>query len=129
MSDNKQKMDQLLARLNTLLHNQEVFSQEVSSLKQEIVQLQVELFDEKKKETINEPKKTAKPLEISKEHSSKTSSAPVEVTPSKKRKPRVQSSLTRDLEKFIGENLINKIGIIITVIGVSIGTKYAIDND
>ena len=34
-----------------------------------------------------------------------------------------------DLEKFIGENLINKIGILITVIGVGIGAKYAIDHN
>jgi uncharacterized membrane protein len=34
-----------------------------------------------------------------------------------------------DFEKFIGENLINKIGIAITVIGVSIGAKYSIDNN
>lgn len=31
-------------------------------------------------------------------------------------------------EKFIGENLLSKIGIIITVIGVSIGVKYSIEN-
>jgi len=34
-----------------------------------------------------------------------------------------------DLEKFIGENLINKIGIVITVIGIIFSVKYAIDND
>lgn len=34
-----------------------------------------------------------------------------------------------DLEKYIGENLINKIGIAITVIGVAIGAKYSIDNN
>jgi uncharacterized membrane protein len=34
-----------------------------------------------------------------------------------------------DIEKFIGENLISKIGIVITVLGVAIGAKYAIDND
>lgn len=34
-----------------------------------------------------------------------------------------------DLEKFIGENLINKIGIAITVIGVAIGAKYSVEND
>ena len=34
-----------------------------------------------------------------------------------------------DLEKFIGENLINKIGIAILVIGVGIGAKYTIDNN
>lgn len=32
-------------------------------------------------------------------------------------------------EKFIGENLINKIGIVILVIGIIIGAKYAIDKD
>ncbi len=34
-----------------------------------------------------------------------------------------------ELEKFIGENLINKIGIIILVIGVAIGAKYSIDHN
>lgn len=34
-----------------------------------------------------------------------------------------------DWEKFVGENLINKIGIAITVIGVGIGAKYSIEHD
>ena len=34
-----------------------------------------------------------------------------------------------DLEKFIGENLINKIGILILVLGVSFFVKYAIDKE
>ena len=34
-----------------------------------------------------------------------------------------------DLEKFIGENLINKIGILILVLGVSYFVKFAIDKD
>ncbi|TFG74940.1 MAG: DUF2339 domain-containing protein [Flavobacteriales bacterium] len=33
-----------------------------------------------------------------------------------------------DLEKYIGENLISKIGIAILIIGVGIGAKYSIDN-
>lgn len=41
-----------------------------------------------------------------------------------KRAPKVRS----DLEKFIGENLINKIGILVLVVGVAIGAKYAIDH-
>lgn len=43
-------------------------------------------------------------------------------------KPFVQPEKKRDWERFVGENLINKIGILITVIGVGIGTKYAIDH-
>ncbi|MFV0541045.1 MAG: DUF2339 domain-containing protein [Aestuariibaculum sp.] len=34
-----------------------------------------------------------------------------------------------DLEKFVGENLINKIGILILVLGISFFVKYAIDRD
>lgn len=34
-----------------------------------------------------------------------------------------------DLEKFIGENIINKIGIVILVLGVSFFVKYAIDKE
>ena len=39
-----------------------------------------------------------------------------------------EENIRSDLERFIGENLINKIGIAVTVIGVGIGTKYAIDH-
>lgn len=35
----------------------------------------------------------------------------------------------RNLEEFVGRNLISLIGIAITVLGVGIGTKYAIDRD
>ena len=37
--------------------------------------------------------------------------------------------VTQDLEDFIGTNLISKIGILITIIGVFIGAKYAIDKE
>ncbi|MEP6902470.1 MAG: DUF2339 domain-containing protein [Actinomycetota bacterium] len=40
-----------------------------------------------------------------------------------------QSKEKSEIEKFIGENLISKIGIVILVIGVAIGAKYAIDNN
>lgn len=42
-------------------------------------------------------------------------------------KPKSKSS--SDMEKFIGENLINKIGIAILVIGVGLFVKYAIDKN
>ena len=38
-------------------------------------------------------------------------------------------SAKADLEKFIGENLISKIGILVLIIGVGIGVKYSIDNN
>ena len=38
------------------------------------------------------------------------------------------SNIQKDLEKFIGENIISKIGIIITILGVGIGAKYSIEH-
>jgi len=38
-------------------------------------------------------------------------------------------SARSDLENFIGENLISKIGILILIIGIGIGVKYSIDNN
>ncbi len=38
-------------------------------------------------------------------------------------------SARADFEKFIGENLVSKIGIVVLVLGVGIGAKYAIDNN
>ncbi len=43
--------------------------------------------------------------------------------------PQVKAKASRGLEDFIGTNLISKIGILITIIGVFIGAKYAIDNE
>ncbi|PWN05884.1 DUF2339 domain-containing protein [Rhodohalobacter mucosus] len=42
---------------------------------------------------------------------------------------RIKGITSDDMEAFIGENLISKIGIVITIIGVAIGARYAIDND
>ncbi|MFL6374045.1 MAG: DUF2339 domain-containing protein [Pyrinomonadaceae bacterium] len=42
---------------------------------------------------------------------------------------RTSEKARADLEKFIGENLISKIGIIVLVLGFGIFAKYAVDND
>jgi len=52
---------------------------------------------------------------------------PVPVYKAKTHEPREKSNT--NLEKFIGENLINKIGIVIVIIGVGIGAKYTIEHD
>lgn len=44
------------------------------------------------------------------------------------KEPSVFDDVKKDWEKFIGENLISKIGILIIMVGVAIGGKYAIDN-
>jgi uncharacterized membrane protein len=37
--------------------------------------------------------------------------------------------MNREMEDFIGTNVISKVGILVTIIGVFIGAKYAIDNE
>lgn len=44
-------------------------------------------------------------------------------------KTSISEQAQANLEKFIGENLISKIGIIVLIIGVGIGAKYAIDDN
>ena len=44
-------------------------------------------------------------------------------------KPQLRKRDFSNLEKFIGENLISKIGIAILIIGLAIGTKYSIDHE
>ncbi len=57
-----------------------------------------------------------------------TANTPVEVTERLSWFERFKRN-NPDIEKFIGENLINKIGIVILVLGISFFVKYAIDKD
>ena len=58
----------------------------------------------------------------------KTIREPVKYVPKKSMLERFKEK-NPDIEKFIGENLINKIGILILVLGVSFFVKYAIDKE
>lgn len=42
--------------------------------------------------------------------------------------PPIKGNKNSSLERFVGENVLSKIGIVITVIGVAIGAKYSIDS-
>ena len=49
--------------------------------------------------------------------------------PTRDKKEKTFFELHPDLEKFVGENIINKIGIAILVLGIGFFVKYAIDKD
>jgi hypothetical protein len=115
MNEN-QEITRLQEKLDALITRHDSFQREIADLRNEIILLkaadlqQVTFQDE----IIPEPI-TAIPL--------KEEKAPE--IPAVQKSPKPKS----DLEKFVGENLINKIGIVITIIGVGIGAKYAIDHD
>ena len=55
--------------------------------------------------------------------------AGTEAIPGPAGKSWIPDSFRQNLEHFIGANLINKVGILIFITGVAIGTKFAIDKD
>ncbi|MFD2565442.1 DUF2339 domain-containing protein [Aquimarina rubra] len=135
MADNQEYINELLQKVEILSKKQEVFHREILDLKQEILQLKK--AKEVKEKPIEENKITspvAEPALKKVEDTAKTFEPLAQKQPiiaaskpetQKATKPKEKSNL----EKFIGENLISKIGVIILIIGVGIGAKYSIDND
>ena len=124
----------LLTKLEELLKRQESFTRDISELRSEINQLQavyqpsgtidtqplVKHFETPASERIVPNEKEG--IAIYKNH--KSGQRRVQAIRPTKKPP----ALHIDLEKFIGGNLISKIGIAITVIGVGIGAKYSIEH-
>lgn len=129
MDKNEEKLNLLQLKIENLLLRQQGFETEINRLKEEIDQLR-------------SPQQTAPPL-ASKAIPQPTFPPPKSAMPSfeqaKQSTAPVQPSFTAkfkrenldksDFEKFIGENLINKIGILILIIGVAIGARYAIEHE
>ncbi|GGG32703.1 membrane protein [Dokdonia pacifica] len=154
MTENQHKINQLFSAVERLLKKQESISSDITLLRNEIQKIQDdELKNETRKEFRQEEEKTITPspsvnepirekevvtppiLDQTKEKEEiiymssherfKEEKSAQKTIVSKSKTPKSKN----DLEKFIGENLINKIGIAITVIGVALGTKYSIEND
>ena len=117
MSDNAQ-LRLLKEKLRLLQLKHDHFSLEIEEIRNEI-------------SLLSEPETESAPTETATEPTEKTGSVYTTSDVSLPEPPAKESRFTvkGNLEKFIGENLINKIGILITIFGVAIGTKYAIDNE
>ena len=150
MKPNQDLIIKLIEKLELLYKKQAEFNSEINSLKEELYQLKstpenvtsVEKTTEEivipipEKEVIKQPiieKDDVSPVnEIDSPKKDVVDKAKaiietkrVELPSEPKQQPNSKSSL----EKFIGENILNKIGIIITIIGVAIGAKYSIENN
>ncbi len=145
MSEYQANINKLLEKLSELLKRQESFQEEIEALKREIRILASRGPEPAIGELTDNETVVVSPVEIKEEPSPVTEEVvqkkeePVSVKDETSLwKEAVKSTDSRtgkgsdfrtNLEKFIGENLINKIGIVILVIGVGIGAKYAIDHD
>lgn len=130
-----QKINELEQRIGNLLYRQSVFYKEIKQLENELAELkrQSNFSSVSAANTVKTP--AEKPIERPTETpAEKTTERPVITAPST---PKPQFSLPTinrpkqpsDLEKIIGESWINKIGILIVIIGVAIGAKYSIENE
>jgi uncharacterized membrane protein len=143
MSDKLDLINNLSIKLEDLLKKHEDFSIQINNISAEIAKLKnVEIL-------LNRPIQTPEDADTTKEFVEiKTVIAREIITPNQDTevigqqessinnesnngsdKREVLSTKNNAFEKYVGENLISKIGIIITVIGVAIGAKYSIDND
>ena len=129
MPENTKRIKEIEDRLNSLIHKQAGLIDEANRLRQSLYALQAEEASGVIEPTpIAEPisKPIQKPIEPEIQQEAQPVRKPIKVPapPVVESKPVFTKS---NIEKFIGENLINKIGIIILVIGVAIGAKYSIE--
>ncbi|MCK3683145.1 DUF2339 domain-containing protein [Maribellus sp. YY47] len=131
MNVSKSEKQELLQKLNELLKKQSDFQQEINELQRHIIRLQVEepkpVTQETREFTPQQPTAVQKP-EIPKEQPRHAEHF-IKKESKKASSFWGKSGITTEFEQFIGTNLINKIGMIVVIIGVGIGAKYAIDNN
>ncbi len=103
----EQRIEELKEKLRGLLQRQHELTTEIKEL-----QLAVEALSKGG---------TQAPAQVEPLPEKVNTPTPPKAAPSRK--------VRTDWERFIGENLISKLGILITIVGVGIGTKYAIDKE
>ena len=130
-----QKIKELEQRIGNLLYRQTVVYNEIKQLENELAELkkQSNFSSVSAANTVKTP--VEQPIERPTETlAEKAAEKPVIIAPTAP-KPQISAPKINlpkqpsDLEKIIGESWINKIGILIVVIGVAIGAKYSIENE
>lgn len=126
MTISKSEKEELLEKLNLLIEKQSIFQKEINELNFLIATLQADELENTTTGNSIPESKTQSPEDKKVHKLPEQTPSPQKKT--KKRK-KSKSELGIEIEKFIGENLISKIGIGVLIIGVGIGAKYAIDNN
>ena len=131
MEEQNQQIKELLKKIDQLDHQQFQMQKELTQLRASILELKPQNVSEIKPEPIV---KITQPEILAKEtftDEQKIEKVDVQKDPKKKVNvpPFDASKLRAPLEEFIGTNLLNKIGIVILVLGIGYGVKYSIDHD
>lgn len=136
MSDSGEKINQLQTRLDKMVEYQDYFYREINQIRDELRSLKTAADSGETPPLTVEPPIAESPIFATAAPASeprrqpfpqpRVERPPVDVKPQTTAAPPRQSS---GVEEFVGRNLISLIGIIITIIGVGIGAKYAIERD
>jgi uncharacterized membrane protein len=130
--ENLQRLAELEAQLLQLVLQQQTHNQKLMELNRSIAELKKKLIAETPAPQATEirtptPQVNPTPVQpITEAHEPKKSYVASDAPP-----PINKARTTSDhnnVEKFLGENLINKVGIVILLLGVGWGVKYSIDN-
>jgi hypothetical protein len=140
--DQNSKIDNLIRRFDAIYNRQSSMNIELEQIRLELEKLKneqgqtaveqpVEQFVELPKTDIFEARPASiSPLNVDNQHvTQNVDLGKIDISERLKVQEIPQLKQPNDLEKFIGENLANKIGIVITVMGIAVGVKYAIDNN
>ncbi|WP_316827636.1 DUF2339 domain-containing protein [Pedobacter miscanthi] len=139
--DNSEKINLLLIKLENLLLRQQSFEAEIEALRNEVRALQspgaatIAPTAIPTEPIISLPPRNTPPgIVVQNQAVPRPLPTPLPtpqnpVQPNFAERFKRENMVKSDFEKFIGENLISKIGILILIIGVAIGAKYAIDHD
>jgi hypothetical protein len=138
MSKSEEKLNQLHTRLENLAKYEAAFKREIADIRRDIRLLKDNPVDLKSSSPQTQTPKTERHVKSDPAPPKR----PAGKTPAPKQRPvsrsetpfenysTVQSrKANSNIEKFVGTYLISVIGVLITVIGVGIGAKYAIDNE
>ncbi|MDX2248043.1 MAG: DUF2339 domain-containing protein [Bacteroidia bacterium] len=117
------QLEEISAKLNELIRQHNQSHQEILELRKQLLLLKKEAEPES---VVSADKKISPPPVVISPPTEKTPPPPV-TRPAPADRKKIKQG--RDLEEYIGGNLISKIGIGILVIGVGFFVKYAIDND
>lgn len=150
MSELDPKITELESRLESLVRTQIDFQKEITAIRNELTRLRTAARPlppatqsvQQPREPVYPPPRSAQAPPTHPEPSTREVRPPFAswTEPSAGKRQETQDRVSdyfnkqtenarSNLEKFIGENLISKIGILILIFGVGIGAKYAIDNN
>ncbi len=126
MTDILRQIEDLSKQLHNLRSRQLEMTNEMIGLKRQLAKLQSSVSPSNQENEVHEYLSSVKEDKAPAATFLHKAQGPL---PHKRKSISSSFHVTPELEDFIGTNLISKIGILITIIGVFIGAKYAIDKE